>query len=105
MKNSNLEEELAPDTNNSVKLYTSKILANTDEIDLNNDLEVTEIKRTQEAGRIVDVESSYLYDQGERVTVTPPTGNDQNYLPYIILGITLCIILGAGVVIIKRKAI
>ena len=105
LKNADLEKEIEPGKNNTVSLYTSKVLANTDEIDLNNDLEVTEIKRTQETGRIVDVETSYLFDSGESVTVTTPTGDDQNYLPYIILGITSCIILGAGVVIIKRKAI
>ena len=105
LKNADLENEIEPGKNNSVKLYTSKVLANTDEIDLNNDLEVTEIKRVQQTGRIVDVSSSYLYDQSERVTVTPPTGNDQNYLPYIVLGITSCILLVAGIVLIKRKAI
>ena len=43
--NANLENSLEPGKANTVKLYTAKELANTDEIDLNNDVEVTKVKR------------------------------------------------------------
>lgn len=105
LQNSNLEKELEPGENKSVNLYTSKVLANTDEIDLNNDTEITEIKRVQQTGRIPDVVTSHTYDRGETVTVTPPTGENQNYILPIIIGVTALIVLGAGVIIIKKKVI
>lgn len=103
--NSIFSEELEPNNKKSINLYTSKVLANTDEIDLNNDTEITGIKRVGETGRIPDVVTSHIYDKGETVTVTPPTGNNQNYILPIVIGVTALIILGVGVVIIKKKAI
>ena len=105
LHNADLEKDLAPGKNNSVNLYTTKVLANTEEIDLNNDTEITEIQRIGQTGRIPDITTSYTYDRGETVIVTPPTGNDQNYILPIIIGATALIILAAGVVIIKKKAI
>lgn len=103
--NADLETDLQPGNSNDVKLYTSKVLANTDEIDLNNDTEITKIERVGKTGRIPDVVTSHTYDKGETVTVTPPTGNNQNYILPIVIGVTALIILGVGVVIIKKKAI
>lgn len=105
LHNKDFEKELELQQNTSIKLYTSKVLANTDEIDLNNDTEITEIKRIGKTGRIPDVVTSHTYDKGETVTVTPPTGNNQNYILPIVIGVTALIILGVGVVIIKKKAI
>ena len=98
-------EELEPGKNKSVNLYTTKVLANTEEIELNNDTEITEIQRIGDTGRIIDITTSYTYDRGETVIVTPPTGSDQNYILPIIIGATALIILATGVVIIKKKAI
>lgn len=103
--NADLERELKPGESNSVNLYSSKVLSNTDEIDLNNDTEMTDIRRVQQTGRIPDVKTSHTYDKSETVTVTPPTGENQNYIIPIIIGVTALIILGAGVVIIKKKVI
>ena len=102
---SKLESEMSPGEENNVLLKTSKQLTSTDEIVLDNEVEIVDAKRTTDTGRRITVTSSEVYSKGETVVITPPTGDDQNYLPYIILGITSCIILGAGVVIIKKKAL
>jgi LPXTG-motif cell wall-anchored protein len=96
---------MEPGQSKSVTLSTSKTLANTDEIELNNDTELTEIKRTTTTGRIPDITNSNVYDRGETVIITPPTGDNQNYIIPIIIGVTALIILGAGVVVIKKKVI
>ncbi|HAB67241.1 MAG TPA: hypothetical protein DCE23_07730, partial [Firmicutes bacterium] len=93
------------DSTKSVLLYTSKVLTSTDEIAIDNDTEITRVERTPAAGRKVTITSSIVYNRGETVIITPPTGDDKNYLPYIILGITAFIILGAGVVFIKKKVL
>ena len=103
LHNSKLEEELEPGKETNVSIYTSKILANTDEIDLNNDVEITEVKQTGKTGRIITPSSSKLYDRGETTTVTPPTGENQNYILIIAISISALIILGTGIVFIKKK--
>lgn len=109
LHNADLEKELAPgeesrDSNgDSVKLYASKVLANSDEIDLNNDAEITEVTRTNETGRKVTPASSTFYDRGETVMVTTPTGQNQNYIAMIATTISALVILGAGVALIRKK--
>lgn len=103
LQDADLERELQPGENNTVNLYTSKVLSDTDEIDLNNATEITEIRRVQQTGRIPDVITSHTYDEGETVTVTTPTGDNQNYILPIAIGVTALILLGAGVIIIKKK--
>lgn len=111
LHNADLEKELAPgeesrDSNgDSVKLYASKVLANTDEIDLNNDAEITEVRREKDTGRIVTPTSasSSFYTRGETVIVTPPTGQDQNYIAIVATVVSALVILGAGVVLIRKK--
>lgn len=103
LRNANLEKELQPGEKNSVNLYTLKLLADTDGIDLDNDAEITEIRRVQQTGRIPDVATSCIYDRGETVTVTQPTGDNQNYVLPIVIGATALITLGVGVIFIKKK--
>ena len=109
LHNADLEKELKPgeeskdDNGNPVKLYASKVLSNTDEIDLNNDAEITEVKRDQKTGREIIPASSSFYDRGETIIVTPPTGQDQNLIAIIATTISAFVILGAGVVLIRKK--
>ena len=109
LHNANLEKELAPgeesrdENGDPVKLYASKVLSNTDEIDLNNDAEITEVRRTSKTGREITPASSSFYKRGETVIVTPPTGQDQNYIAIIATTISALVILGAGVVLIRKK--
>lgn len=61
----------------------------------------TEIK----TGKIPNVFTSQFFDRGEAVTITPPTGEDKNYVVPIIIEITSLIIIGLGIIIIKKKVL
>ena len=47
LHNANLEGEIAPGDSKQASLTASKILTNTDEIELNNDIEITEATRNK----------------------------------------------------------
>ena len=51
-------------------------------------------------GRIEGGDDDYKY-----VTVTGPTGENLNYIPFIILGVVAFISVGAGIVFIKKKVL
>ena len=103
LHNAQLESKLTPGQSNTANLYVTKMLANNDEIDLNNDVEITQIERTTKTGRKVTPTSSIFYDKGETVTVTPATGENRDYTSIIVLVISSFIILGTGIVFIKKK--
>lgn len=101
--NADLEKELAPGESKNASLTASKILTNTDEIELNNDIEITEATRNKRTGRKVTPQYSFLYDRGETVTITTPTGENKNYILITIVAISFFVILGTGIVFIKKK--
>lgn len=101
--NADLEKEIAPGEFNMASLTASKILTNTDEIELNNDVEITEVTRTAKTGRKVTPKYTSLYDRGETVTITTPTGENKNYILITIVAISFFVILGTGIVFIKKK--
>lgn len=105
LRNSNLENTLEPGHSNTVTLYTSQVLAVKDEIDFNNSAEIAKVERNTETGRIITPRDSALYDSAEEITVTPPTGENQDYILPIVLGVSTLIILGAGIVLIKKKVL
>lgn len=101
--NADLEKELAPGESKNSSLTASKILTNTDEIELNNDVEITETTRNTRTGRKVTPKYTSLYDRGETVTITTPTGENKNYILITLVAISFFVILGTGVVFIKKK--
>lgn len=101
--NADLEKEIAPGESKNASLTASKILTNTDEIELNNDIEITETTRNTTTGRKVTPKYTSLYDRGETVTITTPTGENKNYILITIVAISFFVILGTGVVFIKKK--
>lgn len=103
LHNANLEGEIAPGDSKQASLTASKILTNTDEIELNNDIEITEATRNKKTGRKVTPQYSFLYDRGETVTITTPTGENKNYILITIVAISFFVILGTGIVFIKKK--
>ena len=105
LHNADLEKELEPGKSNIADLNTSVILANSNEIDLNNDAEITEVRKNKEAGRDITPALSKLVASAEEVTVTPPTGENNNYLLVIGTVVSALIILGVGVILIKRKTL
>ena len=44
-------------------------------------------------------------DDKVEVTITPPTGEFRQYLLYGIIGISILVIVGVGIVIIKKKVL
>ena len=89
---------------NSIELATldvSKVLSNSDEINLNNNVEITKVTRTTNTGRRITVKS--LYDSAETLIITPNTGENKDYIPIVTMAITFLITLGTGIVFIKKK--
>ena len=111
-------ENMTPDTKEArVTLEISRILANNEEgYKLENDIEVNEVtgRRMEyegnytipgdyipsDTGRDTGYDDDYVY-----LTITGPTGENKNYIPYILLGIAGFIILEIGVIIIKKKVL
>ena len=53
----------------------------------------------------VEGEPDEVDNSGRNLVVTGATGENQNYLPYIILGITGLVVLVTGIVLIKKKVL
>lgn len=97
----------------TITFNVSKLLTTTDEISLNNEVEEVEVKKTG-GSRLQTTPGNYVPGMGskevddsmaETAIVTPATGENQNYILPIAIGVTVLIILGAGVIIIKKKVI
>ena len=95
----------------TVDINVSKVLTTTDEISLDNEAEEVEVTRTGGAtlettlGNYVPGSGAKESDNSmaERTIVTPATGENLNYIIPIVVGTTAFIILGAGIIIIKKK--
>ena len=106
-------QELEPTGSASVEVSTSKVLSNNDEIELDNEAEVTKVTKdggadlTSTPGNYVpgthETDTENYNDMSETIIVTPSTGGNQNMILPITIGIIVCIILGAGVFVIKKK--
>ncbi len=97
-----LNKELAPGEDVSADIYTNKNLATTGEISLENEAEIKDVTVVQRPGQKIDPSKSQLVDEAERVTVTPPTGENRDYTTVIIISISALAVLGLGIVIIKK---
>lgn len=113
------DKQMAPTASESVDLNVSKVLTTTDDIELDNETELTEVTKTGGS----DTESTpgnYVPGTGEQrsdgkvesddqttttVLVTPPTGEDNNYIIYTVAGLAALAGLGIGILIIKKVAI
>ena len=102
----------------STFLEVSRVLSNNaDDFIFDNDMEVNILtgRRTTKDGTEDEytIPGNYIPSNGETggdddyvyLTVTGPTGENQNYIPYIVLGISAFIILGTGIVFIKKKVV
>lgn len=106
-------EKLEATQSKSITFNVSKILTTTDEIALNN--EVEEVTATKTGGAMIQTTlGNYIPGAGpteaddsmaETTIVTPNTGENRDYIIPIVIGATSLIILGVGVIIIKKKVI
>ena len=107
------DSKLKPEESAQTMLNVSKILTTTDEISLDNETEITEINRPGGAkphptpGNYVPGKGPMEADDSiaETAIVTPSTGENQNMILTILMGTTALIILGVGIVVIKKKII
>ena len=86
-----------------VNLTASKILGGNDEVDLNNEVEITKI--VKDSTRKITPFESVVKAKAESTTVTPPTGENRSYIIPVIISISVLIVLGAGIILIKKKII
>lgn len=107
---------LKPGESKTVELETIKTLttANSQDIELDNDTEIIEIKKTG-GGKVKDITpGNYVPEKGpyeldddraETVIITPNTGDNFNYILPISIAIGALSIIAVGIVVIKKKAI
>lgn len=117
-----LTQELEPGASVSESIYATQPLANKEDISLENDTEIVNIVKggtpfdetTGEAtgtstkfktGMEPKAEYSKLFATAERVTVTQPTGGNRDYTTVIIISVAAIVILGTGVILIKKKVL
>lgn len=107
-------QKLKPTESAKVNLNVSKVLSNSDEISLDNESEITEL--TKDGGsKLISTPGNYIPGQeeakesdesiAETVIVTPSTGANLEFIVPIMIGVIALVILGAGVVIIKKKTL
>lgn len=108
------DEKLKPTESATVNLNVSKVLSNSDEISLDNESEITEL--TKDGGsKLISTPGNYIPGQeetkesdesiAETVIVTPSTGANLEFIVPIMIGVISLVILGVGVVIIKKKTL
>lgn len=106
-------EVIVPGGSRSVELKVSKLLSNSDEISMDNEVEINEIEKN--GGRPVDsTPGNYIPGKGHQepddsqaptIIVTPNTGDNLEFIIPIMVGVVALIILGVGIILIKRKAL
>lgn len=103
--------DMSPDENNRVKsqkLYLTRLLANNEmDFTFDNDVEVNEVTGKipdgSTPGNYVPSNSPKEPDESEvEIIITGPTGGNQNYIIYGIIGLVIVIIFTTGIILIKR---
>ncbi len=107
------EKQIEPGKYEEVKLNVSKLLSNTDEISLDNETECINVAKTGGAN-IQSIPGNYVPGSGhqemddsmaETIIVTDSTGDNRNYIITIVAITSALLILGTGIVLIKKKAL
>ena len=96
------ERALAPKEKVSVEIKGSRELANADEIEFEN---LAVVQKLSTVPEFYGPKLNPPEDPAEPVTVTTPTGANQNYIVPITIGLSTLVILGAGVWFIKKKVL
>ena len=107
------EQKLEPTNSATVDLNVSKTLTTSDEISYNNETEVVKVEKTG-GSKLEETPGNYIPGTGnqesddsmaETVIVTPNTGANRAIVLPIIIGAAMLVVLGVGVVLIKKKAL
>lgn len=88
-------------------------MSNTEDISLDNETEVTKLDKTG-GSKPTSIPGNYIPGKGkteaddgmsETVIITPATGENRAFIIPIVIGTTALIVLGVGVILIKRKTL
>ena len=105
------DKKLKPEEKETIYLNVSKLLAVSQEINLDNETEIVKIERTG-GGNLTFTPGNYIPgtgktesddDMAEEVIATSKTGDNLNFIVPISIVASALVILGAGVVFIKKK--
>ena len=100
-----LSGELEPGQTIEEKIIASTTLTTSNEIKFENHIEIPQVTRTGNTGRRIDVSKSTLYNKAEWVGITGPTGANKDYTMTIIISLSVAIVLGVGIIFIKKKVL
>ena len=107
------DAQIEPTQSESVMLNVSKILTTSEDISLDNETEIVEVDKTG-GSDLVSTPGNYVPgtghtesddDMAETVIVTPATGDNLSYILPISIGIIALLVIGVGVIVIKKKAL
>lgn len=107
------DKQIEPTKSESTMLTVSKLLTTNDDISLDNETELVEVDKTG-GSELISIPGNYVPGTGnqesdssmaETVIVTPATGQNLSYILPVVIGIVALVIIGIGVVIIKKKAL
>ena len=106
--------DLQPTESATVMLNVSKLLTSSEDIELGNETEIVKVEKPG-GPNITSIPGNYVPGTGpsvesddgmaEIVIVTPNTGENMNYILPIAITVIACVILGVGVVLIKKKVL
>lgn len=100
-----LSKEISAGDKNEVEFNAQGTFASTDEIKLENDAEIAKVLRVDNYGRKITNYKTPIYDRAEEVTITPPTGENKQITPWVIISISAMAVLGIGIIFIKKKVL
>ena len=105
---------LRPTDSAIVMLNVSKLLASSENIELDNETEIVKVEKTG-GSDITSIPGNYIPgtgpsvepddDMAEVVIVTPNTGENLNYIIPIAVLVVAFVIIGTGVIVIKKKVL
>lgn len=107
------DKYLKPKETAQIELQASKMLTTTNETTYDNEVEIAQISKTG-GSKTISTPGNYVPGTGkteaddamaETAIITSATGENRNYILPIMIGVTMFVILGTGVVIIKKKVL
>ena len=108
------EQKLKPTESAEVELHVSKLLSNSEDIELDNETEIVKLDKTGGSKITSSTPGNYVPggtatesddDRPATVIITPSTGANRAFIIPIVVAIVAVIILGVGVLFIKKKAL
>lgn len=108
----NLKTPLKPLEAKDTTLKVSKILTTSGDISLNNETEIIKLEKPNGGGDVPSTPGNFVPGEepkepdestSETVIVTPNTGENRNVIIPISVGLVALVVLGTGVIFIKKK--